>query len=163
MASERVWAVLMMIFGTTIIVLGVLRWVWADEYKPYQRASAKPKAVSKFVSLSDKEKIELLRSEAKKRGMHWHIFCRSYDDSFAGYVFPEGDWNIYIEENAKPYWHADGKTQGETALALYGAIQEEPNMQPQPKRVEKICPPELSDKSHEHRSTAAGVEAIDEQ
>lgn len=106
-------------------------------------------------SLTDKQKIALLRVEAHKRGLKWRIFCMDWQDDpnhqFMGEAAPhDGTFNLYIEHGGKGLWLEEADTQANAAYALYLAIQdsqthpvEAENEKPKNHEHKKFCPPEL--------------------
>lgn len=95
--------------------------------------------------LTDEEKIALLRKEAHTRHLRWRIFCVD-SAGFQGWaVQPGDDFQIYIEEGAKPNWSSQQRSQADTAYELYLLIQGEPNVKPEHRLSAKkrFCPPEL--------------------
>ena len=104
--------------------------------------------------LSDKQKIALLRDEAKKRGLRWFVRCASVsfhgEDSFVGIAEDKKQkekWLNYEDEGALPSWAVIKPTESEVVYALYLAIQQPPNRQPRKRELEpkkKHCPPELN-------------------
>lgn len=102
--------------------------------------------------LTDKQKIALLRAEAHKRGLKWRIFCMDWQDDpdhqFLGEAaLINGAFDTRIERGSKGVWLKDGATQGDTAYALYLAIQGAQTHPAEHEKPEhehkKFCPPEL--------------------
>ena len=97
---------------------------------------------------NDADKINLLKTEAAKRKLNWEIICVPDDtknqDTYDGMAWLKGTTRfgegIFYEEGVRNWWAVNGKTIGETAEALYKAIQSPPNMivehkpKPTPKR-----------------------------
>ncbi len=99
--------------------------------------------------LSDEEKISLLRAEANKRGLKWHVYCTQSDgQGFQAEAVQRGaEFTWYIERGGKGIWAEQGKTQADAAHRLYLSLRggKEPY---QPEHEErsldrKHCPPEL--------------------
>jgi hypothetical protein len=94
-----------------------------DEAHHCAPTSTEPLIMS--ASLTDKQKIDLLRTEAHKRGLHWHILCEDYetpDKQFFAYAADakEPSGAKYIEDGAvKPWWAENGSTQADAAYRLY--------------------------------------------
>lgn len=117
---------------------------------PNETPASTVEAVRKFqFQLSPEQKIGLLRSEAKKRGLKWRIYCGG-SEKFTGWAVRKGDpWAVYDDEGAgASWWVFDRNTQGDAAFDLYQQIQGDPDKPLHHKPVEsehehKICPPEL--------------------
>lgn len=107
------------------------------------------------VSLTDDQKIELLRSEAHKRGLQWNIWCIEWEESgFQAEAWHRGESSAR-DSNWERHdrWMRQGSSQADAAYSLYLIIQHEPN---HPAKTEeqlksslftphknKLCPPEL--------------------
>jgi hypothetical protein len=86
--------------------------------------------------LSDSDKVALLRTEAKKRGLLWEIFCVPKEDGtvdhYEATAWLKGsvDYGIggvyYYEDGVRDWWADDGNSASEAAYALYKAIQRPP-------------------------------------
>lgn len=113
--------------------------------------------------LTDNQKFQLLRDEAKKRGLRWKIFCTSfYKDDPEKFM---GDaWYAKDGEGGGMYWEqydhwlkSEFNTQAEAAYALYLIIQNEPNHPAKPKEVAEkereraICPPAVTSEQSAER------------
>lgn len=91
----------------------------------------------RFPKLTDEQKIELLRSEARKRGLEWHIFCVEYNDPTERYQGTA--WNG-LDEKGYDRWMKTADTAANAAYALYVSIQEKPTHP-----AKKPCCPESND------------------
>lgn len=152
---DRVDILVICIIAFLLLLVGLA--AWSHEFhQPINTAPAKHQATptpTPTPELSDKDKIGLLRAEAHKRGLRWHIFCTDWMSDpnwqFQGQVIsPGSEFGVYIEDGAvKPSWIEHGATQADTAYALYQSIQQSPNTEtlhnPQLANHKKMCPPEL--------------------
>jgi hypothetical protein len=95
------------------------------------------------------EPIAHWRTVAHSKGLRWKILCtqnpRSPNEMFWGYAWPDGTEETgYIEDGAKPYWDAFGRSQEAVATKLYALTQGPPNQfpehRPKWKLPEKECP-----------------------
>ena len=85
--------------------------------------------------LTDEQKVSLLRTEAKKRGIKWRIFCvpkKDYEDQhYQADAFQPSDHSElsrYVEDGAKDWWAEDAPTPAEAAYLLSQSIQGTPSM-----------------------------------
>ncbi len=141
-----------------IVILLLMVGLIGCEAKVQMRVESKPSEASTVSAmlpsptptpapLTDAQKFSLLRQEAHKRGLKWHIFCIG-DDFMGEAVLKERPWaDFYIEDGAKGDWLETGRTQVEVAYKLYQSIQQSQTHPPRHKRPEdehrKVCPPEL--------------------
>ena len=94
--------------------------------------STQPAKIVKEKELTDVDKVSLLRSEAKKRGLNWKVFCvpktdfmdQHYQASATQAGVPYE--TAYIEDGGKDWWAAAANTPAEAAFELYKAIQGAP-------------------------------------
>lgn len=91
--------------------------------------------------LTGGQKVALLRSEAKKRGLEWFIFCVPRSDGalsyYQGQAWLKGttrfgrDANFYIEEGVRDWWAVGSgerpQTPQDAAFLLYQKVQGPPN------------------------------------
>ena len=85
--------------------------------------------------LTDEQKVGLLRSEAKKRGIRWEIMCVPKSDyepeHYQGDAFQPDDkseTSRYAEDGAKDWWAETAPTPAEAAYVLSKSIQSAPNI-----------------------------------
>lgn len=91
--------------------------------------------------LTPAKKVELLRSEAKKRGLHWDVFCvpgfHNEPNHYQGNAYQDGAVDYggtdheYIEDGVRDWWSETADSAEDAAYALYQSIQEAPNMHPE--------------------------------
>ncbi len=117
--------------------------VWIAQHPKTQHAVAV--VVKAVPQLTDAQKIDLLRQEAKKQGMAWDVFCTKwYEDepeSFLGAAHRVGERADDLHDR----WLESAPTQADAAYALYLSIQGAPTHparppdKPNPHRP-YICP-----------------------
>lgn len=77
------------------------------------------------------QKVALLRYEAKKRGLHWYVFCvpghEGDPNSYQADAFQPGDdgTSRFVEDGAKDSWAQDSSTPEDAAYLLYKSITSE--------------------------------------
>jgi hypothetical protein len=118
------------------------------EHKPTPAATPAPTPEP-----TDKQKIALLRAEARERGLKWRIFCTEWNKDpryqFLGEAtFRNAPFSFYKEEGGKGMWLEPGTTQADAAYALYLSIQgaqthPAERKEPDPPEHRHYCPPEL--------------------
>lgn len=86
-------------------------------------------------SISPMEKVDMLRTGAKKRGIRWIIFCipksSSEEETYQADAFQADDRdteNRYVEDGAKDWWSETASTPEEAAYLLSISIQSPPEM-----------------------------------
>lgn len=101
--------------------------------------------------LTREQKIKLLRTEAKKRGLAFKVVCLSWVEEGNG-DFLGVAWNRGVEDTDQTdRWMEEGNSQEEATYALYHSIQGAPThlgRVPGPGnkgnvRTRKMCPPAL--------------------
>lgn len=119
----------------------------------YQKISV-PVNDTKTETLTDEQKIALLRAEAHKRGMQWRVWCVWWNENnFQAEAWRKGeskaidsDWELHDR------WMEMGTTQVNAAYKLYFAIQNEPtHPKKTPEEIQgpllihknKMCPPDI--------------------
>lgn len=115
-------------------------------------------------ALTDDEKLDLLRSDAKKRGLHWRIFCTSdYMDEKESYLAVAA-WTerslhaTYEDDGLTDEWMESRDTPADAALALYQAIQGAPThpvskwgkRSTDHERTHRQCKPEITSEGPSH-------------
>lgn len=98
---------------------------------------------------TDEEKIDLLRTEAKNRGLQWEIICtKKYTDDpedFLAFAYWPGS-----DDDEHDRWIQDGNNQADAAYALFESIQgpathpADKNKKKEKERALTICPPPIS-------------------
>jgi hypothetical protein len=107
-------------------------------------------------SLSSHEKLELLRTEAKKLGMGWRIYCISWakpdEKGFQAEAWRKNESSADDAPYVHDRWMIDEYTQADAAYALYLSIQgypthpkHEPSAAKKEKEYRRLCPPEMND------------------
>ncbi len=104
--------------------------------------------------LSDKQKIEMLRNEAKKDNVHWRIYCTGLNGNWKykaeAHQTGSNIESIYAEDGAKDWWVGDGPTQADSAFELYKYLKAgPPNHLVDHKKAEIKCNSVITDKTPE--------------
>jgi hypothetical protein len=122
---------------------------------PIAPITTKAQLAKAQLALTDQEKIQLLRDEARKREMKWTIWCVrwSSQDTFQAEAWRKGESRAHdLNWQYHDRWMKVGPTQADAAYLLYLAIQVEPTHPAQtreqiaaskPENKMKLCPPEL--------------------
>lgn len=127
-AQERVETVTRIVRTIGLIVIGACVTGCKQVRAPKMVALFKAKP-----SLSPLEKVNLLRTEAKKRGIRWNIFCipksAFEDERYQADAFQDGDTGSrYVEDGAKDWWSETASTPEEAAYLLSISIQGPPEL-----------------------------------
>lgn len=104
----------------------------------------------KETELTREQKITLLRTEAKKRGLSWRVVCMPWvEEGHNNMLAIAHRRGIADADDHNDRWIEEGNTQEDAAYALYIAIQgdpthpAEPIQPPMPEKRHKMCAPEL--------------------